>query len=174
MGVIDGLIDGAVRLRWLALLLLTCCLAAGCADHGGHPVEQLTIYSIGSWSSDPIGRGPGPPPPGFGELSLSINRLIPAAFARGAVYAHGQVTWDGRTWPMTLELGADGSPYCRYAPGHPFTGSADPHGFRFRMLLADPPFEDMRSVDELFVDHRAAGQGQSLEQMWFAYERSDS
>jgi len=169
---------GHLRVQQLALLLGSLLLF-GCADRGGHPLDQLTQHCAGSWRSQPDMRGPGPPPPGFQDLRITIDELLPRTgdgFSPSTAYARGTVAWNGTPWPMTLELDAQLSRYCRYEPGHPFAGGADPDGFHFSVLIVDEIFGDMRSADAFYVDHDGVRNGSpstSLEKAWYVYRRTD-
>ena len=67
------------------------------------------------------------------------------------------------------------NPFCRYAPGHPFTTSPDPEGISFVMLIGEGALEARRAIDELYIDFdpQRARSSRSLESDMVRYVRSE-
>lgn len=168
-----------IQLLGRAVVIASWLTVCACVDRGPtHPVTEVAILCEGSWAAAPLARGPGVPPNGFERLEISIDEyLVPDEtpfFHTGVVYARGTIAWNGIAWPMSLELNDDVQPYCRYAPGHPFHGSADPDGVIFRVFVPDAPFESVRSLDQLLINHDLVAPfdpNNTFEGTWYCYER---
>src|SRR5262245_54439296 len=125
------------RLRLVSAWLLLGALLAACADKPASPFDAAAVLCEGTWVALPHPLGPSPPP-GFEQLRIDITDR--PGDGKQSVFALGTVSWDGRQWPMSCEVGThngDLGPFCRYAPGHPFTASPDPEGFAFVMLVGE-------------------------------------
>lgn len=167
----------AKRCGTLALLLAVSVVLSSCEHrHWQNPHDVLQVLCAGSWDASPLSGGPPGPPAGYESLVIAINEQVDPATAMATpphVYGRGTVTWNGVSWPMTLELGPQG-PYCRYAEGRPFHGTHDPDGFNFQVLAPRANPIAPGQYDRLFVDHDAvAGRSSeySLECEWHCHSR---